>query len=158
MSDYLTFRLLTYIRAVAESQNFTRAAQGLYLAQPSLSQQIRDLEEQLRLSIFERRGTGVRITDAGKLLAAYAHNALRERDEIVAMARAIHLGQVPPLRLGFSSFIRVDLLQEFRQFYEEMFPGCEIQLSGGDPLLILQRIDQRLLDCAILPMPVDEHV
>jgi hypothetical protein len=50
-----------------------------------------------------------------------------------------------------------NLLQEFRQFYEEMFPGCEIQLSGGDPLLILQRIDQQLLDCAILPMPVDEH-
>src|SRR5258707_10766697 len=39
-----------------------------------------------------------------------------------------------------------------------MFPGCDVQLSGGDPLLTLQRLDQRQLDCAILPMPVDEDL
>ena len=158
MSDFLTFRLLDYIKAVAETLNFTRAAHRLYVAQPSLSQQIRDLEGQLKFSIFERGASGVRITDAGRLLATYADNALRERDEIVAMARAIHLRQVPPLRLGFSSFTCTSLLQDFRQSYEEMFPGCEIQLSGGDTVLILQRMNQRLLDCAILPMPIDEDL
>jgi DNA-binding transcriptional LysR family regulator len=158
MSDSLTFRLLVYIKAVAETLNFTRAAQRLFLAQPSLSQQIRELESQLKFPIFERGGPGVRLTDAGRLLVAYADTALRERDEIVAMARAIHLGQVPPLRLGFSSFINTSLLQTFRESYEEMFPGCEIQLSGGDPLLTLQRLSQRVLDCAILPMPIDEDL
>ncbi len=158
MSDSLTFRLLIYIKAVAETLNFTRAAQRLYLAQPSLSQQIRDLEDQLRFPIFDRGGSGIRVTDAGRLLVAYAESALRERDEIVVMARAIHLGQVPPLRLGFSSFINASLLQTFRESYEEMFPGCEIQLSGGDPLLTLQRLNERTLDCAILPMPVDEEL
>ena len=129
MSDSLTFRLLVYIKAVAETLNFTRAAQRLYLAQPSLSQQIRDLEDQLVFPIFERSGTGIRITDAGRLLVSYADTALRERDEIVAMARAIHLGQVPPLRLGFSSFINANLLQTMRESYEKLFPGCAIQLS-----------------------------
>jgi DNA-binding transcriptional LysR family regulator len=158
MSDSLTFRLLTYIKAVAETLNFTRAAQRLYLAQPSLSQQIRDLEDQLKVPLFERGGHQIRITDAGRLLVAYADTALRERDEIVAMARAIYLGQVPPLRLGFSSFINAALLQSFREHYEEMFPGCEIHLSGGDPVLILQRLNQRIIDCAILPMPIDEDL
>jgi DNA-binding transcriptional LysR family regulator len=158
MSDSLTFRLLVYIKAVADTLNFTRAAQRLFLAQPSLSQQIRDLEEQLKFPIFKRGTSGVRLTDAGRLLVAYADTALRERDEIVAMARAIHLGQVPPLRLGFSSFINASLLQTFRESYEEMFPGCEIRLSSGDPILTLQRLNQRLLDCAILPMPIDEEL
>jgi DNA-binding transcriptional LysR family regulator len=158
MSDSLTFRLLTYIKAVSETLNFTRAAQGLYLSQPSLSQQIRDLEDQLKVPIFERGKHRIQTTDAGRLLVAYAVTALRERDEIVAMARAIHLGQVPPLRLGFSSFINASLLQSFREHYEEMFPGCEIHLSGGDQLLTLQRMSQRIIDCAILPMPVDEEL
>jgi DNA-binding transcriptional LysR family regulator len=158
MSDSLTFRLLIYIKAVAETLNFTRAAQRLYLSQPSLSQQIRDLEDQLKFPLFERAGPGIRITDAGRLLISYADTALRERDEIVAMARAIHLGQVPPLRMGFSSFINANLLQMFRESYEQMFPGCVIQLSGGDPLLSLQRLNQRQLDCAILPMPIDEDL
>lgn len=157
MSDSLTFRLLQYIKAVAETLNFTRAAERLYLAQPSLSQQIRDLEGQLGFPIFVRNG-GIRITDSGRLLVAYATNSLRERDEIVAMARAIHLRQVPPLRLGFSSFISTGLLANFRESYEEIFPGCEVQLAGGEPGLTLQRLNQRALDCAILPMPIDEEL
>jgi DNA-binding transcriptional LysR family regulator len=72
MSDSLTFRLLVYIKAVAEAQNFTRAANQLYLAQPSLSHQIRELESQLKLQIFERGGPSIRVTDAGRLLVAYA--------------------------------------------------------------------------------------
>jgi len=88
----------------------------------------------------------------------YARNTLRERDEMLAMARAVHLGDVPPLRLGFSSFINANILQAFRESYEEMFPGCEIQLAGGDPVLILQRLNQRRLDCAILPMPIDAEL
>jgi DNA-binding transcriptional LysR family regulator len=155
MSDSLEFRLLKYIVAVAETLNFTRAAQRLFLAQPSLSKQIRDLEIDIKFPLFERSRDGIRITDAGRIVIAYASNTLRERDEMLAMARAVHLGDVPPLRLGFSSFINANLLQRFRESYEEMFPGCEIQLAGGDPMLTLQRLNQRLLDCAILPMPID---
>ena len=70
------------------------------------------------------------------------------------MARAIHLGDVPPLRLGFSSFINANLLQAFRESDEETFPGCEIQLAGGDPVLILQRLNQRLLDARFSRCPL----
>lgn len=158
MSDFITFRLLTYIKAVAETLNFSRAARRLYLSQPTLSHQIRELEGQLQFAMFERGRSGMSITDAGRLMATYATNAIRERDEVVLMARAIHRRQVPRLRLGFSSFINANLLQEFRQVYEEMFPGCEIQLSGAEPLLILERMKQGQIDCAILPMPIDEEL
>jgi DNA-binding transcriptional LysR family regulator len=71
------------------------------------------------------------------------------------MARAVYLGEVPPLSLGFSSFESVNILQNFRETYRGMFPGCEIKLTGGDPNQVLHRINQRFLDCAILPMPID---
>src|ERR1700760_2366779 len=105
MSDSLEFRLLKYIVAVAETSNFTRAAERLFLAQPSLSKQIRDLEEELKFLIFERSRDGVRITPAGEMVLAWARETLQAREELVGMARAVHLGEVPPLRLGFSSFV-----------------------------------------------------
>ena len=58
MSDSLEFRLLKYIVAVAETSNFTRAAERLFLAQPSLSKQIRDLEEEIKFPIFDRSRDG----------------------------------------------------------------------------------------------------
>jgi DNA-binding transcriptional LysR family regulator len=158
MSDSLEFRLLKYIVAVAETSNFTRAAERLFLAQPSLSKQIRDLEEEIKFAIFDRSRDGVRITPAGEMVLAYARETLRAREELVTMARAVHLGEVPPLRLGFSCFVNNNLLQSFRDRYESMFPGCEIQLAGGDPMHVLQRISQRSLDCAILPMPIDNDI
>jgi len=157
MSDSLEFRLLKYIVAVAEASNFTRAAARLFLAQPSLSKQIRDLEDDIRFPIFDRSRGGVRVTLAGEMIVAYAKESLRARDEIVAMARAVHFGEVPPLRLGFSSFVAGHLLQSFRDTYSGLFPGCEIKLTGGDPSQVLQRINQCTLDCAILPMPIDSE-
>jgi LysR substrate binding domain len=59
------------------------------------------------------------------------------------------------LRLGFSSFVSGHILQSFRETYCSMFPGCEIKLTGGDPAHVLQRINQRAVDCAILPMPIE---
>jgi len=105
MSDSLEFRILKYIVAVAETSNFTRAAERLFLAQPSLSKQIRDLEEEVKFPIFYRGRDSVRVTHAGEMVVAYAKETLRARDELVEMARAVHLGNVPPLRLGFSSFV-----------------------------------------------------
>jgi DNA-binding transcriptional LysR family regulator len=92
------------------------------------------------------------------MIVAYAKESLRARNELLEMARAVHLGEVPPLRLGFSSFVNDNLLQSFRETYRDMFPGCEIHLAGGESIQILQRINQRILDCAILPMPIDNDI
>jgi hypothetical protein len=84
------------------------------------------------------------------MVLAYAKETLRARDELVAMARAVYLGEVPPLRLGFSSFVNGNILQSFREIYEGMFPGCPIHLAGGDPRQVLLRISQRTLDFLFL--------
>jgi DNA-binding transcriptional LysR family regulator len=155
VSDSLTFRLLRYIKASAETLNFTRAAEQVFVAQSSLSHQIGKLEDNIDVLIFDRSQNGLRLTAAGRIVVAYAENTLQEWEQMLAMARAVQRNEVPPLRLGFSSFINAKLLEKFREGYEGMFAGCKIQLSSGDPLLCLQRLDSGMLDCAILPLPID---
>ena len=155
MSDLVEFRHLKYILAVAETANFTRAAERLFLAQPSLSKQIKDIEEEIGFPIFVRSREGVLITPAGQMLIAYAREALMARAEIITMARAVYRGEVPPLRLGFSSFINPNLLHFFRESYASLFPNCQIQLSGGPPIHLIQRLEHGTLDGALLPMPID---
>ena len=74
MSDSLTFRLLRYIKASAETLNFTRAAEQVFVAQSSLSHQIGKLEGNIDVAIFDRLQNGLKLTPAGQIVAAYAEN------------------------------------------------------------------------------------
>jgi DNA-binding transcriptional LysR family regulator len=155
MSDLLEFRHLKYIVALAEAGNFTRAAEQLFLSQPSLSKQIKDIEDEIGFPIFIRTREGVRVTPSGQMMVAYAQEMLAGRTEIITIARAVHRGDIPPLRLGFSSFIDPRLLEVFRESYAKMFPKCLIHLSGGITTSLLQRLEQGSLDGAILPLPIE---
>lgn len=102
MSDSVEFRHLEYLVAIEEKKNFTKAAEKMYRSQPAVSQQIRGLEADLGFTVFDRHGRGgVTPTPAGELVLGWARTILSERREIFAIARAIHKGEVPPLRMGF---------------------------------------------------------
>jgi LysR family hydrogen peroxide-inducible transcriptional activator len=156
MSDSVEFRHLEYLVAIDERKNFTKAAEQVYRSQPAVSQQIRGLEADIGFPVFERHGRdGVTATPAGELVLGWARTILAERSEVFAIARAINRGEVPPLRMGFSSFVNQNLLTQFRQSYSELFPKCEVVVSGSDSAAILQRLSTGTLDCAILPCPID---
>lgn len=80
-------RHLRYLQAVAERGNFTRAAEDLHVSQPTLSQQIRQLERSLGAQLLDRSGRSVRLTDAGR---AYLEHAARALRELAAGERAVH--------------------------------------------------------------------
>lgn len=126
--------------------------------QRAISQQIRGLESDVGFPIFLRQDRdGVTPTPAGELVLSRARTVLAERREIFAITRAIHRGEVPTLRLGFSSFVNPTLLTTFRQCCSDLFPKCEVVFSGGDSALIMQRLGSDALDCAILPCPIDSE-
>ncbi|MGB6130601.1 MAG: LysR family transcriptional regulator [Acidobacteriaceae bacterium] len=154
MSDLLEFRLLKYIAVIAETGNFTRAAEKLYTSQPSLSHQVKDLEEGLGIEIFERNRDRVTPTPAGQIIVEFAKDAVRTRNEVVKAALAVHHGEVPPLRLGFSCFVPTSVLEGLQRVYETLFPACAAQLTGGDPRHITDQLRRKALDCALLPMPI----
>lgn len=155
MYDLIEFRHLKYIAAVAEEGNITRAADRLHVAQPSLSKQIKDIEAEIGISIFTRIRDGVRVTPSGQMIVAYAQEAIERRAEVVALAQAVHRGEIPPLRLGISFFINPALLQHLRDSYHKYFPACVIHLTGGSPARMLRRLEQGALDGALLTLPIE---
>jgi DNA-binding transcriptional LysR family regulator len=153
--DLIEFRHLKYIAAVAEEGNITRAAERLHVAQPSLSKQIKDIEDEIGFSIFTRTRDGVNVTPSGQMIVAYAKEAIQRRSEVVTLAQAVHRGEIPPLRLGISSFINPALLQHLRDSYHECFPGCIVHLSGGSPAHMLRKLERGGLDGALLTLPIE---
>ena len=111
---------LRYLLAVAEHHSFTRAAEALYVSQPTLSQQIKQLEELLDVQLLDRSGRSVRLTDAGEVYLGYARRALGELD---AGKRAIHELQDlsrGSLRLGMTpitDYLSAPLLDTFNTNY-----------------------------------------
>jgi LysR family transcriptional regulator, cyn operon transcriptional activator len=83
----MLLRHIRYFLAVAEHKNFTRAAEALHVSQPTLSQQIRQLEDTLRAPLLDRSGRTIALTDAGVAYLGYARRALQDLE---AGRRAIH--------------------------------------------------------------------
>ena len=89
------------------------------------------------------------------MIASYADEAIRIRNQIIRAASAIHRGEIPALRIGFSCFVNPGVLECLSTAYGRLFPGCAIHFAGGNPRQILGRMERRELDGALLPMPIE---
>src|SRR5215813_7486664 len=98
----MELRHLRYFVVVGEEQHFGRAAERLRLAQPALSRQIQDLEEEIGFKLFERLPRGVKISPAGKSFLEDARQILRQVNEAAMRAGRIARGQSGVLRVGFT--------------------------------------------------------
>src|ERR1017187_4428208 len=137
MSDLVDLRKLKNLIAVAEEGNITRAAKRLYLSQPALSAQMKDLEEAVQVSLLVRDRKGVRATPAAEILIAGGRHLLKLRDDLLATARAAHSVSFLPMRLGFSSFVDHALFEMVCSIHSSLFPACEIKSQGGDNVELL---------------------
>src|SRR6201987_1457083 len=102
----MELRHLRYFVAIAEERSFTRAAERLWVAQPGLSTQIRRLEAELGVQLFERHARGVDLTDAGELFLERARFVLAAADTAAATGRDLEAGLVGTVRLGVASEAR----------------------------------------------------
>src|SRR3989475_13214737 len=108
MHDPLAIRHLRYFLAVAEAGSFSRAADRLGISQPSVSQQMRDLESGLRVSLFQRRGKRILLTPTGLIFQEHARAILRQVENFLQelnsepgqMRGALHVGVVPILNVA----------------------------------------------------------
>src|SRR5678815_5367043 len=97
----MELRHLRYFVAVGEDQHYGRAAQRLRLAQPALSRQIQDLEEEIGFNLFNRLSRGVKLSIAGKEFLHESLRILQQVEEGILRARRIAAGQSGTLRVGF---------------------------------------------------------
>jgi LysR family hydrogen peroxide-inducible transcriptional activator len=150
--EFLEFRHLVSIVGIAEYGTFTAAAPHLNIVQSALSRQIRELEDQPRIHIFEP-GSAT-LTASGESLLVYARRALAEREEVVNAAVAIHQAALQPFRLGFSPFVDKCVLATATRAYRELFPKGDISPETGDTSELVQRLKEGTLDAALVTLPL----
>ncbi len=124
----MLLRHIRYFLAVAEQKNFTRAAEALHVSQPTLSQQIRQLEDTLGTLLFDRSGRTIHLTDAGEAWMRYAKLALQDLD---AGVRAIHdVAELSrgSLRFAVTPTYTASLVGPIVDGFHEAHPGIRIDI------------------------------
>ena len=157
----MELRHLRYFAAVAEKLNFSRAAEALHVAQPAISQQIRLLEKELGVRLFDRVGGKVSLTQAG---AALLPHALRILQAVETARQAV--GELGSLTRGTTSLgapptVSGELLPGLLTGFRQRHPGLEVTLREAGTETLLKLIEDGLLDLAVVVVdrlpPVVEH-
>jgi len=127
--DPLEIRRLRYFLAVAEAGSFSRAADRVGISQPSISQQMRDLEAGLRITLFQRRGKRISLTPAGMVLEEHARAVLRQLENCLEeLSRGP--GQLQGgLNVGIVPFLDVALLPEVLGVFVSAHPGIRLSVQ-----------------------------
>src|SRR6201987_953358 len=120
----MELRHLRYFVAVAEAENVLRAAtQKLHVSQPAVSRQIRDLEDELGVQLFERTGKSVKLTDAGFLFLKEARAVLERTDEAVRNVRAFAQAGETELHVGYSLTPSAQILSSAARAFQRAMPN-----------------------------------
>lgn len=145
----MELRHLRYFVAVAEHLNFTKAATKLCVAQPALSRQIRDLEDELGVQLFERNSRSVRLTEAGEVFLSEARAVLQRADEARQTARAFVSGQRGEIHLGYAPSPTVELLPRVLRLFQEDCPAVRVILHDLSAKEIIDGLREKRLDAAL---------
>jgi len=146
----MELRQLRYFLAVAEELHFTRAAEKLYVAQPALSLQIRQLEDELGVKLFERLKHRVQLTPAGRVFAQKARFALEQTQKAAKEASLVGRGEAGSLCIGFVSSAVVSVLPGILRNYSSKIPAVAIELLELDPSEQLEGLRNGTLDLGVM--------
>ena len=147
----MELRHLRYFVAVADAGSLTVAAeQKLHTSQPSLSRQIRDLEQEVGVPLMNRSAQGVELTAAGKAFLEHARMALLQAEAAKEAALRAAQPARPTFALGFLSGAEIGLLPEVDRVLRDEFPGIEIRLSSDYSPSLAKALMRRKLDAAFI--------
>ena len=147
----MELRHLRYFIAVADAGSLTVAAeQKLHTSQPSLSRQIRDLEQEVGTQLITRSAHGVELTSAGKAFLDHARMALLQAEAAREAALRAAQPPKPTFALGFMSGAEIGLLPEVERILRGEFPGIDIRLSSDYSPVLAKALMRRKLDAAFI--------
>lgn len=152
---HLTLRQLKVFEAVAQHSSHSRAAEQLHLTQPAVSMQIKQLEEEIGLPLFEQIGKKIHLTDAGQELQRYSRNILQqltEAESVFADMKGLRHGKLLISVASTASYFMPQLLGQFNK----QFPGVTISLNVTNREQLLQQLAQNEMDVVIMGRPPAE--
>lgn len=152
----MNLRDLKYIIAVADSHHFGKAAEHCFVSQPTLSGQIKKLEEELGVAIFERTNRSVEITPVGESIIESARLIMEQSDLIRQLALAHQDPLAGPLRIGAIPTLSPYLLPLILLPLKKRYPQMQMILSEETTDVLLQRLHKHEIDAALLATSVEE--
>jgi LysR family hydrogen peroxide-inducible transcriptional activator len=152
----MNLRDLKYFIALAETRHFGRAAERSFVSQPTLSGQIRKLEDELGVALFERTKKTVALTPLGEALLPHARRAVEEADALAQLARASHDPLAGPLRLGVIPTLSPYLMPLVLAPLKRRHPQMKLVLTEEITDHLLERLRHHEVDAVLLATPVDD--
>ena len=150
----MELRHLTYFVAVAERLNFSRAAEDLHVAQPAISQQVRALEQELGISLFDRVGKRVSLTEAGRALLPHARQILSAVEAARNEIRERGTLKRGTVSLGAPPTVSAHALPTKITAFEQKYPGLDVMLREAGTETLVALVEQGQLDMAIVSIDV----
>ncbi len=153
----MTITQLYYVLAVAENQNFTKAAEKCFVTQPTLSMQIQKLEDQLDVLIFDRSKKPIELTDIGRKIVTQARNIVNESyriQDIVDQQKGFIGGE---FKLGIIPTVMPTLLPMFLKNFIKKHPKIKLKIEELTTEEIITRIKDGHLDAAIAATPLEDE-
>ena len=153
----MDIRQLRYFIVIAEEKQISAAAKKLYMYQPPLSQQLKNMEASLGEQLFERSGKFLELTEAGKTLYKYALQITQMMEEAKNEVADVGGGVDGRLAVGINTFSLGNLNEVFHQ-YRSMYPKIKYKIQQNESSLLCYLLKQREIEMAIvrLPLEIDE--
>src|SRR5215471_8327654 len=152
----MELRHVRYFLAVAEELHFGRAAARVHVAQPALSRQIRGLEVEMGLTLFERDRRRVALTAAGTAFLDQAKSLLEHVDRAVEAARGAARGELGLLRIGYVPAVAGTGLPEIVRSFRKRFPGVDVRLQEMNPAMQIEAVLGNRVDVGFVRGPTHE--
>ena len=157
MNDWAEFRHFKYLLAIVEHKGFRAAAEHLRTAEPNLSVQARQFQEEFAIRLFKRAKNGsIELTETGVAFPAIARCVFDARDDAIAALIAIDRGQVRTLNLGCAPFVDPELFRMACEIHKEVVPSCLVRPTHGDAVELVQELVQGEIDAAIMTLPISD--
>lgn len=150
-------RLLQYFLAVARELNITKAAETLFIAQPTLSKQMMELEQQLGKQLFIRGKRKLTLTDEGEFLRSRAQEILElmgNTEDAFHTEKTMLSGHIT---IGCGETVAMDRIASLLADFHESYPGVQLHTHSGDADIVLERLDKGLVDMGLLLGPVRQE-
>ncbi len=153
----MTITQLKYVLAVAQHQNFTKAAEHVFVTQPTLSMQIQKLEDELDVQIFDRSKKPIELTDAGKKIVNQARNIVNESDriqDIVDQEKGFIGGE---FKIGVIPTVMPTLLPMFLKSFVNRYPKVKLLIEELTTERIIEALEEGSIDAAIAATPLNNE-
>lgn len=154
----MSIREMEYFLTLAQEGNITAAAKRLHIAQPPLSRQMKQLEENLGAKLFERGHRKIQLTEAGNLLRAKATQLLEFMDTTVKEIREIEAGTHGTLSIGTASSSVATILPRVARLFRNQYPSLRFELREGESSQIIELLNGGLIEIGLVRFSFDDEL